>query len=648
MTRRFATVAVGLILVPGILGAQPPRRPAVQPVAGLVAYAPGAIQGVVLDEEGAPVAGAMVSAVGARSAFALSDGTGRFEFPALTPGSYVVRVHHVGFMASRPAVVEVRPGERAGSSIELRRSDAPAKSPASAEAGDLPRVLAAGLVPAALPDQTEAAPSDRAPEPDVGAPPVDGVDETVWRLRHARRGVLRGATLPRDFAEADRPSDRAFGQDEWSAGGSPARLVTSFFSDAVISGQVHLLTTGSFNAPEDLFGPASGSSGIAHVRVGAPVGSDADWTVRGALTEADITAWILAGSYSTRVAAHHYDVGLSYSTQRYDGGNPLALREVADGSRNVGTVYAFDRIDLTPSLAVTYGGRYARYDYLEHPGLFSPRVELTMTPAEGMRIGAVVSRRAHAPGAEEFLPPLDAGLWLPPQRTFSSIEKGRPFEAERTTHAAAEVARDFADSTIAVGVFRQHVDGQLVTVFGADVPEQPSAKVGHYIVGNAGDVTALGWMVALRTRFAERVHGSFGYSLARAQLTPADDLEYVILVAPSAVRPEAERIHDLTTTIEADVPETATRVLMLYRVSSGFARAAGSLLDGGERPAFDGRFDVQVRQSLPFLNFTSAKWEMLVAVRNFFRETAADQSIYDELLVVRPPKRLVGGVTVNF
>jgi hypothetical protein len=35
-------------------------------------------------------------------------------------------------------------------------------------------------------------------------------------------------------------------------------------------------------------------------------------------------------------------------------------------------------------------------------------------------------------------------------------------------------------------------------------------------------------------------------------------------------------------------------------------------------------------------------------VRNFFRETAADQSIYDELLVVRPPKRIVGGLTLKF
>jgi hypothetical protein len=39
---------------------------------------------------------------------------------------------------------------------------------------------------------------------------------------------------------------------------------------------------------------------------------------------------------------------------------------------------------------------------------------------------------------------------------------------------------------------------------------------------------------------------------------------------------------------------------------------------------------------------------MLVAVRNLFRESFADASVYDELLVARPPKRLLGGITVKF
>jgi len=82
-------------------------------------------------------------------------------------------------------------------------------------------------------------------------------------------------------------------------------------------------------------------------------------------------------------------------------------------------------------------------------------------------------------------------------------------------------------------------------------------------------------------------------------------------------------------------------VLVLYRLSNGFAEET-------DRAGFDSRFDVQVRQALPFLNFTSAQWEMLMAVRNFFRDTSAEQTVYDELLVIHPPKRIVGGVTMRF
>jgi len=88
-------------------------------------------------------------------------------------------------------------------------------------------------------------------------------------------------------------------------------------------------------------------------------------------------------------------------------------------------------------------------------------------------------------------------------------------------------------------------------------------------------------------------------------------------------------------------------VVVLYRVSNAFAHSAA--LPATSSPLLEARFDVQVRQSLPFMDFSSAKWEMLVAVRNFFREAAvSDQSIYDELLVVRPPKRIVGGLTLKF
>jgi hypothetical protein len=344
-------------------------------------------------------------------------------------------------------------------------------------------------------------------------------------------------------------------------------------------------------------------------------------------------------------ARHRYDVGMSYSTQRYDGGNPLALRDVSEGSRNVGTVYAYDSFTVSPGAIVSFGTEYARYDYLSHRALVSPRVALTLTPTANTRVSATVSRRALAPGAEEFLPPPDTGMWLPPQRTFSSVDPRAPFQAERALTGSVGVEHDFGTATVGVRAFRQRVNDQLVTVFGGDLPGQPSASVGHYLVGNTGDVDASGMAAEFSAVIASRVHGSVEYSVARGRILQAGD-DYLMLLAPVTARQGTDTIQDVTARVDTEVPETSTRVMVLYRLSNGFAQPGSRV--GAGRPALDGRFDVQVRQSLPFMNFSNARWEMLLAVRNFFRDAACDQSIYDELFVVRPPKRVVGGVTLHF
>src|SRR5262245_50852489 len=113
------------------------QAPEIRPVTHIATIAPGAIQGVVLDERGEPVAGAMVSALGATTAFAVSDRVGRFELRTLSPGPYLVRAHLTGFVASRGQVVDVRPSTRSSSSIALKHVSA-------APSGAPPPVIAAG------------------------------------------------------------------------------------------------------------------------------------------------------------------------------------------------------------------------------------------------------------------------------------------------------------------------------------------------------------------------------------------------------------------------------------------------------------------------------------------------------------------------
>ncbi len=637
-TSVLASAAVGGLLVMGApafaSAQQSAARASLSPVVRTASSsAPGSIAGLVRDERGLPVPNVVVSALGAVTTIAISDAFGRFQFGGLTPGPYLVRAHLAGYVAPRALMVQVRPSASAVSAIALRREG-------------VPPVLAAGVGLSGVSgaETTTAQPSS-ADAGGTASAPTDNDDhsETPWRIRHGRRGVLKDATLPEQWlVDVDEPSaiTSLFGQ----IAGSPGRFV-GLFADAPISGQVNLLTAGSFDTPQQLFSTDSVSRNVANVRIGAPAGANADWNVAGAFTQADISSWVVAGSYSMRAPARHrYDMGISYSTQRYDGGNPLALRDVTDGTRNVGTVYGYDSFRLTPVATLSFGGKYARYDYLTRPTLISPRVELTLSPAADTRITASVSRRAVAPGAEEFLAPSDSGIWLPPQRTFSSIEAHAGFKAEQALSAAVGLEHDFGPSTLAVRAFRQHVNDQLVTVFGADVPGQPTAKVGHYLVGNTGDVDARGFSTEFRAVIASRVHGSVEYSLARAEILKTGD-SYLMLLAPLTARQGRTTVHDVTARVDAQLPETATRVMMLYRLSNGFADA-GRRSDG--RSGVDGRFDVQVRQSLPFMNFSNARWEMLLAVRNFFRDASCDQAIFDELYVVRPPKRVVGGVTLHF
>ena len=90
------------------------------------------------------------------------------------------------------------------------------------------------------------------------------------------------------------------------------------------------------------------------------------------------------------------------------------------------------------------------------------------------------------------------------------------------------------------------------------------------------------------------------------------------------------------------MPVSSTRVFVLYKLTSAVAAP-----DVEQVAARGVRFDVQINQALPF-GFARSRWEALVAVKNVFHDEFDSGSIYDELLVVRAPTRVLGGVTVKF
>jgi len=585
---------------------------------------PSELNGVVKDELGKPLPGAVVSALGSTSAFAISDDDGHFTFRNLPAGPYLVRAHLQNYLPARGRVVQVSPDGRTISAIELTRRPGDSSDPA---------VLAAGV--GAVSQPVEAPEAEERHEH----------DEVAWRLRHLKRSVLKDA----EASIADLGGkDSAFGDSISSFGravGDSARYASALFTDLPVNGQLNLLTSTSFDHPQDLFtmnGPAP--RGLAYLSIEAP-GTSGDWRMRGTLTQGDLASWIVAGSYVRhQPATHAYEAGVSYSMQRYLGGNGEALAAMRDGSRNVGAMYAMDNWKITPELRFSYGAKYARYDYLADRGLLSPRVTMILQPDsnDSLTVRTTVMHREMAPGAEEFIPP-SMGLWLPPERTFSQVSRAS-FLPERHDQLEIAVDREWAKHVI-IGfrAFKEQVDDQVVTIFGLAVADSP-AEVGHYQVGSAGDFRAHGWGVTFSRTMGENTRASVDYTQAQTVWRDrSSDSDLLEVLAPSLVR-RGERIHDVTASLESIVAPSATRLLVVYKLNTAYA--ASKVADA--TPNAGVRFDVQVNQALPFMNFTSAQWEMVVAVSNLFKEALYENSVYDELMVVRPPKRVLGGVTVRF
>jgi hypothetical protein len=636
-----AVAAVGVLAMAAMAGG-PAHAQAPVPEGQTARLLRGSITGSVTDEHGGALAGAVVSALGATMAMTVSNARGSFVFDSLPVGEYILQAHLQGFEGSARARVQVGAESPAMYAFQLRKIDAAAGTAGKASPVPARPIMAAGF---GLPAATL---SD---EPDAGSTADSDPDhphtETAWRLRHIERSILKddGSTVVTFADDEPQPMDVRAGSVLLRAVDSAAGLTSSLFGDLPLSGEVNLLTTSAF-APGDMFSGDMIPRGVAYMALGAPSPAGA-WSVRAAVSQGDLASWNVAGAFASKPgAAHTLDLGLSYSRQEYVGGNPAALAAVTDSSRNVGEMFAFDRWTITRRVSLDYGARYAHYDYLQNGNLLSPRLAVSVEPIERTRVVASVAQRMVAPGAEEFLVSNAPGPWLPPERTFAPLGGGPDpdMRVERARTVGLALEHEFKGaSVVSVQRFFQRVDDQMVTLFGLALPDGPDTA-GHYFVESAGGVQADGWAVRVSNAVNPRLKGSIDYSVTRTRwLSPGELTDASLAAGRTGWRPAAEELHDITTSLEAAVPETATRVVVVYKVNTGYAR----LEDGRSGPALDGRFDLQLNQALPF-DLAGTRWEVLFGIRNLFRDPSDPASVYDELLVVRPPKRVIGGFLVRF
>jgi len=624
MTRRHRILAAAFAGPFGLFGlgsgvpaavAQPIEQTPVSAAPIRLAHAQQArISGTVRDDRGEAVAGALVTALGATSLLAVSDTQGNFSL-TLPPGEYQLRVHSDGYSSTFREMVLVGARANLTRSIVLNRTGERA-------------VLAAGLGGRAV-----------LPPSVATDPKAHPHGEQAWRLRHLKRTILRDGTAVAeaygDYEDDERGAWEAIGR----AVGMPARLATAFFSDLPIDGEFRLLTAGSFGPYSPAFDEAGGA-GAAYLSVRSQIGSHGEWSARATMSSADYGTWLVAGDYVARSTnTHAFNVGMTYGSQgmpRLERTPVPATAVMPERSRHAGQVYAFDRWTMSPHAVVDGGVRVDYVDYLPHEAvLWSPVVSLELTPWEnGTAFKVAASSRRDVPGAAEFTPAA-AGPWLPPQRMFAPLP-GNEFAVQRTDHTEAGVEHRFKGS-YAIGLrrFSQQAINQVTTMFGLEGPAL-TTDPGHYYVATVGDASVGGWVMRVATPENQPVRGAIEYAVAEVAWTPTADLSGIGPVARLA----DERIHDITTSINADVPQTRTRVFVVYRVSNAFASEDGASMGA--------RFDMQLNQGLPFLPDNAGQWEVLLSMRNTLRDQRFGMSLLDELLAVSTPTRVVGGVQVKF
>lgn len=572
----------------------------------------GVVSGVVgrvTDEVGAGIRGASILAMGASVAIARSDESGRFRLD-LPPGPYVLRATRDGYISTYREAVHIRTDAPLSRTITLLRADDAAADVILASMTQVP----GGGSDGPLTESTPLAPGT--------------LSEMAWRLRHLPRTALR------DEASASSWRDEA---------PAPPRASTGDFTLADLNGQVDFLTTSALAASGELAN-SDWPRGVAYMVLGAPVGRHGDWTVRASIAGGDASAWTMTGEYASRADRNHaFRAGVSYSAQTLTDPSTLYTLSAIDAVRRVGGMHLVDHLSLPGGLAVDSSLRVERYEYLAEPMLASAHLGVRQQVLSRLILVASASPRMVAPGADQFAPPVSAGVWLPPDRTFSALGRAGTLVPQRVE--SYDVGMDAVlgrmsggDVTLRVRHFTERSSNQIATLFGLD----EASQVGHYYIASPGDVDLDGWMVGVSGRLATHVQAAIDYSMTTAEWYRGGSHFALRRAERSAARRGLEQLHDVAATVDANVPSTSTRVNLAMRLNTGFSRADAIAAGPGAR------FSVEVRQQLPGRPLGDAEFNLLFSARTLLHDFDTVGGFYDELLTVAPPVRLSCGLQMRF
>lgn len=436
--------------------------------------------------------------------------------------------------------------------------------------------------------------------------------ELKWLIRHKRRSILE-----------------ARGPDAGDGTAPPQETLALAEARLPVGGALEVMTHSVPSAGSQGEDDARTPAGLGLVRLGGRLGDSMSWNLGGLMSESETSSWRMAAEFVVEPArGHQIRTGAGYGSRWMTPFTHTLQDEGNAESRSVGVLFAEEQWTAAPWLKIAAGGRYSYIGFLEGRNHLDPwgTVEFVVNPQT--RIQTFAGTRTLTPGGDLLTL---STLAASPAIAYATIDDGlRP---ERLKRYEVSVDHGVGATRIGALVYYEEMRDPFLNAF-AD-------SGGVLRIGNVPSLDARGVGVTLGRRFSRAVEGSvtytYGYSRRSTRTTRTDGLVGAFAYADND-------FHDLVARLNAVLESTDTRLIAFCRFNSLSPDAEGP----GTESERTTRFDVQLSQGIPFLGeLTRADWELLLAYRNLFYETT-EAGMLDELAVVNPPNRMLGGITVRF
>jgi hypothetical protein len=562
-----------------------PAAPALPADSGVVGW--------VEDASGAPVAGALVSLFGkglrGGGFVTLSDSTGRFMLPGLPAGSYTLRA--LGPDRATTRQITVLPNRDSIFTLSFAAAAAKPDEDAAVEGGST---------------------NER---------------ELKWLLRHKRRSVLEEKAVDDETARV---------AQSLRSSGTLLEGLVPWIPD--LGGAVELVgSPTAFSSSSYARGSDVTTSSLGALKLNGRLLDSGHWSLGGMVADNEQTSWRMAAEFLMEpVEGHHVQAGAGYGTRTLQSGFAATGGGQLD-NRTVGAAFVQDRWQASEAFAVTSSLRYSYIGFVTDKDAFSPGLSAEWKAGAHTLLRASSSARAVAPGGDLLTL---STLQTTPAMAIALV--GEDVQSERLLRHELTLDRHFGRGALAAFVLRESARDRLLN----EIRTSASGGTDLLRIVNGRGLIVTGAGANLSHQIGEVFKGSVTYTFGRS--TPGQGAPELGLAARRAdvgLATADASFHDLVARVETLLDWTDTRLVAYYRVNACHTADADAR---AMAPGISQRFDVQLTQGLPFLrSMTRAEWEVLVAFRNMFYE-ASEAGFLDEIAVVNPPKRVLGGIAVRF